>query len=95
MKRIERKEIVQTVIKSVVTQKVCDICGEDYTNDKSGEVTIRCVTGEVWPEGDCRTSEEFDVCHDCFVFKVVPMMNKLGANPINRSMDEIREWQDA
>ncbi len=79
---------------------ICDGCGRDVDHTTrmyhSEEATISALIGDVYPEGDHRTSYEVDVCGECFVAKVVPALASVGLKARARGVEEDgRVWETA
>ena len=88
---------IKTVTKKstyeVVDSVVCDICKKTYNDswNKSSdydvlEVEIRMKTGSSYPESGSGEETTFDVCPDCFKNRVIPELQKFGAEPT------VSEW---
>lgn len=84
MKTYEQKTVTRV---ETTVRRTCDLCGVEApcswtwsreANWKRDETTIEVLTGDVWPEGDCRTRRWVDVCPSCFAAKVVPAIEALG-----------------
>jgi hypothetical protein len=71
---------------------ICDGCGESVEkyNDayRADDITIAARLGNVFPEGDCRTVYDLDVCSGCFVDKVIPALASAGLVFRERDIDE-------
>lgn len=87
--RIAKKATV-TKLEIISTSTLCDICGKDvdeqarqqrdiYGSWCATDVTIQATIGDAYPEGDFRVCHEVDVCVVCFLAKVVPAIEALGA----------------
>jgi hypothetical protein len=74
------KTIPETVRqKTVVDKVICDICKnsiEPESNYDYSEVNIEAVLGSAYPDSDCRTLYIIDVCPNCFMNKVKPLIEK-------------------
>lgn len=64
------------------TETLCDFCGLDVERENDSytrnEVTIECLVGDSYPEGDSREAHVIDCCHVCFLAKVKPAIEALG-----------------
>jgi hypothetical protein len=84
------KKVPETIKEKVTLDKIiCDLCASEsaHKNNWSSDgyqedvVTIEHISGGVWPEGDCREKEVFDICPDCWELKVKPFFESLGLEP--------------
>lgn len=84
----------------VVASHTCDFCGQEIDCRRgwdSTRVTIEALVGDMYPECDARTAEEFDCCAGCWTAKVVPALVAIGGRLYKRNADEAREmpWVDS
>ena len=73
-----------------VTSVLCDLCGKEIKPSPRGEVNrveIEHTYGTSWPECGGGSILFFDVCPECFMGKVVPALEEMGATP------QTREWE--
>jgi hypothetical protein len=66
----------------VYSHTVCDVCKTRLPPGSMSEctdITIRAQTGGLYPEADCRNTEEIDCCEDCWRTRVRPAIEALGA----------------
>lgn len=92
MKHTE-KVIVPEHTKKVISHRTCDICkrpndakyGKDICELDETEISFRDVEVSL-PECSNGTTYNYDICHTCFVDKVMPMLADLGAEPT------VEEW---
>lgn len=64
--------------KVVVDKVVCDICEGEIKHPSwdDSKVRIEAVIGNRYPECDCRDLYIIDVCPNCFLEKVKPLIEK-------------------
>ncbi len=89
---ITGKEITKTIT-TIERTYYCDFCGNDLakqnpTSYDRNEATIEALEGEYFPEGDCRTRYNIDVCVECFLDKVKPAIEALGVKFREGSADD-------
>lgn len=89
MKHKEIKVVPETT-KEVTTHTTCDICkrsdsGTGACDIDETEVSFREVDYS-YPECGAGRTYSFDICHDCFKEKIIPLLSELGAEP------RIEEW---
>jgi len=81
---VVRKKIEAHVEERLVEDyTACDICGKKIINRgyDSTDINIEAKIGDSFPEGDCRTGYKLDVCKDCFLAKIKPLIeNSLEVN---------------
>lgn len=74
------KKINKTIEETTVVEKViCDICKKEcHSNSvyEASKIQIEAQIGEVYPEGDSRTLYIIDVCKDCFLDKIKPLIEE-------------------
>lgn len=82
-----------------VTDKMwCDICKKvavrpdadsPFTNEPYAveKVTVEAEEGTSYPSGGNKDMISFDICHACFISKVVPALAALGAQPTKSNSD--------
>jgi hypothetical protein len=74
------------------SRETCDGCGKDLADRESPhdatEITIEAKIGSFYPEGDARTAYDVDVCSDCFVERIVPVLRAAGFNVRERDADD-------
>lgn len=78
MKKLKKiKETIKEHYK--IDKEYCDICEKEYRHgygyDCSG-TTLKVKVGDSWPEGDMRDTYELDLCVDCFLDKVKPLIEE-------------------
>lgn len=76
---IVRKKIEKHVEEQIVEDyTVCDICGKKIINRgyDADEINIEGLIGSCYPEGDCRTGYRLDICSDCFLDKIKPLIEQ-------------------
>jgi hypothetical protein len=78
---------------------ICDICrkvgkkdyseGNKWTLSKGDilNTTIEYVKGVNYPDGGDRTTVSFDICDRCFVTKLQPYLESLGASSYTEQFD--------
>lgn len=71
---IFRKKVIKEV--SVHDKEICDICKKEIREGTfdSSDIDIEAKIGDHYPEGDFRRGYRLDVCKDCFVDKVMPLI---------------------
>jgi hypothetical protein len=87
------KETVPEHQKEIISHTTCDICkrsdrrshGKDTCDIHETEIMFRDVEMN-YPECGNGTTYSYDICHECFVEKVMPALSDLGAEPT------IAEW---
>lgn len=91
MIKTEKREVVETIktTREVVVSKTCDICAVQIKKPEDGDpvVTLNQISGYAWPEGDCRTVEEYDICSSCFDGAIREFMESHGAKVRERDAD--------
>ena len=72
-----------TTTRNIIIKTMCDICKKEVTTGYGGndwhrfnETTIEAKIGDRYPDCDCRTKYEIDICKDCFVDKLIPLLEK-------------------
>lgn len=85
------KKVIPEHEKEIVSHTTCDICkrsnkhGKDRCDISETEINYR-VVDYLFPECGGGTNYRYDICHECFVDKVMPALSDLGAVPT------IEEW---
>lgn len=76
-----KDKVTTTRIKTIKT--ICDICQKEVTTGyrdghwhSLNETIIEAKIGDKFPECDCRTKYEIDICKDCFLDKLIPLLEK-------------------
>ena len=71
---ITRKKVVREV--DIQDKEICDICKKEIREGtfESSDIEIQAKIGEHCPDGDFRTGYRLDVCKDCFLNKVKPLI---------------------
>lgn len=73
MKKYEEKQVTR----SLLVDHRCDICGADVRTPKGfdfSEANITASIGAIYPEGAFQTHYTLDLCKDCFIDKVKPLI---------------------
>jgi hypothetical protein len=82
MTRYRRKKLKHIEEQWVAGKTLCDFCHKQVASNALGtdfdEVQLGAKLGDIWPEGDFRTSYRIDVCGKCFMAKVKPAIEALG-----------------
>lgn len=89
------KEVVVPAVEAKVVKKldkvVCDICKKEGTENYNGNkwnkyescinnTTVEVTTGKSYgTDGGYKETKYFDICDECFIAKVVPALELLGA----------------
>lgn len=88
--RYKRKELAHVETRTTTSRIICDGCGErtdTHHTYEGDDITIEARVGTVYPETDCRTLYEADVCSQCFVDKVIPALAAVGISVRDRDSD--------
>lgn len=77
MKEIKTKEATVEQ-REYVSKVVCDICKQECKNGawEYNDIKVEASIGSVYPECDTRTTYIIDVCKDCFLNKVITVLEK-------------------
>lgn len=79
-------------------EQTCDVCRTPASDPGSGwrngyyQVSktvceVKCEEGAVYPEGGNTTATSYDICPECFIEKLVPLLRGLGAEPTIKEID--------
>lgn len=86
--KIKETRKIPASTREVVVAIVCDLCGRKTQNDSWAkmpfgveDVEISYESGERYPEGNFTELVSYDICPDCFKNKLVPWLEKQGAEP--------------
>jgi hypothetical protein len=74
------KKIITPKPYEAETRRTCDLCGVTLAKRSfdATAVTICAKIGNIYPEGDFRTTEEADACPGCWAKKIRPALEALG-----------------
>lgn len=67
-----------------------DLAGRWPTRDgwDQSDIVLHAAVGDTYPDADCRTVYEADLCPACFIGHVLPALRKAGVTVTVREADE-------
>ncbi len=79
---MEHKKVVEKHIdlQTIVDHYTCDICGEVINESNGWSYTNIEIKKGFSCDGDY-SAQEFDMCEDCWGYKLIPWFKSLGAVP--------------
>lgn len=89
MKLYIDKEVTKTYKVKTVDNTICDICGKAYKGEEweswaydVNKTVFKIEQGSSYPEGGNTTTISYDICPDCFLNKVIPLVKTIAKNEI-------------